>query len=370
VFDGPNIPKLVDWASRNEHWISESRNNSRKPRRRHRQTEPLVLCGHGISLRIDAGTLLVRNGLTHYPQQREKYRFFKGDPAIPPRIILLDGSGCISLDVLDWLAEQRVSLVRMNWQGNVASVLTGTGFAADPAKVRWQAETRADPDQRMAFAIGLIRQKIANSIATLGSVVPASQAQERAIARHRRHLDALSTTKPASIDQLLGIEGPASGAYFKAWEGLPLHWTGTSRRPIPDDWRVIGTRSSMRISKAENVGATHPMNAMLNYAYAVQQTRLRIQTVADGYDPTAGILHSGRRGEPGLVFDLMEPNRPRVDAALLTFALSETFNPVDFVLRSDGVVKLTPQLARRVCQLADQVTPAGVIPLGFECSAM
>jgi CRISP-associated protein Cas1 len=62
-------------------------------------------------------------------------------------------------------------------------------------------------------------------------------------------------------------------------------------------------------------------------------------------------MHQGRRGAPALVFDLMEPNRPRTDAAVLRFALSETFTGADFLLRSDGVVRLAPQLARRVCQL-------------------
>jgi hypothetical protein len=51
------------------------------------------------------------------------------------------------------------------------------------------------------------------------------------------------------------------------------------------------------------------------------------------------------------VDDNLEPRRPKVDAAVLAVALSETFTGVDFVIRSDGVVRLAPQLARRVCQL-------------------
>jgi hypothetical protein len=53
-----------------------------------------------------------------------------------------------------------------------------------------------------------------------------------------------------------------------------------------------------------------------------------------------------------LVFDLMEPRRPKVDAAVLAFAPSETFTGADFVIRSNGVVRLAPQLARRVGQIA------------------
>ena len=49
---------------------------SRQPPR-----DPLILVGHGFSLRIEAGTLLVRNGFTHFPQKQETYRYFKGYPS-------------------------------------------------------------------------------------------------------------------------------------------------------------------------------------------------------------------------------------------------------------------------------------------------
>jgi CRISPR/Cas system-associated endonuclease Cas1 len=91
--------------------------------------------------------------------------------------------------------------------------------------------------------------------------------------------------------------------------------------------------------------------AIVDYAYAVLQSQVQIEAVAAGYDPTLGIMHHGYQGSPALVFDLMEPCRPKVDAAVLALALSETFSGADFVIRSDGVVRLAPQLARRVCQL-------------------
>jgi hypothetical protein len=36
-----------------------------------------------------------------------------------------------------------------------------------------------------------------------------------------------------------------------------------------------------------------------------------------GYDPTIGIMHEGRDGSSKFVFDLMEPQRPKVDRAVL-----------------------------------------------------
>ena len=60
----------------------------------------LILAGHGVSLRVENGALTIQNGFTHYPQEREIIRYFRGDVALPERIILLDGSGSISFDVL------------------------------------------------------------------------------------------------------------------------------------------------------------------------------------------------------------------------------------------------------------------------------
>src|SRR5215211_5269036 len=154
----------TQWAARSEFWRSTSCIKQR--RRRERSDHALVLCGHGVSLRVEAGTLLIRNGFTHYPQQREEFRFFRGDLDRPARIILLDGSGSISFDVLDWLAEQDIPLIRISWTGEVVTV-AAAGYSADPKKVEWQRKTRAAPGERLAFSCELIRQKIQNSIVTL-----------------------------------------------------------------------------------------------------------------------------------------------------------------------------------------------------------
>jgi hypothetical protein len=47
----------------------------------------------------------------------------------------------------------------------------------------------------------------------------------------------------------------------------------------------------------------------------------------------------------------MEPERPRIDAALLAFVAENTFSAGDFTIRADGVCRLSPQLARRVCDM-------------------
>ncbi len=132
----------------------------------------MVLTGHGLSLRVDHGALLIRNGFTHYPQQVTEQRFFPGDRNLPSRIIVLDGSGSLSFDVLSWLSEQSAPLIRINWRGEVTTVL-GHGNAIDPKRVAAQLEAQRN-GKALPFAISLIREKIRNSIETLTVALPPS----------------------------------------------------------------------------------------------------------------------------------------------------------------------------------------------------
>lgn len=63
------------------------------------------------------------------------------------------------------------------------------------------------------------------------------------------------------------VEGRAALAYFKCWQALPMRWKGIGRKPIREDWKHIGLRQSLM--SGTNRHATHPVNAMLNYAYGI-----------------------------------------------------------------------------------------------------
>lgn len=207
------------WAARCLYWeVQTSPPVTPKRRTRRPKREALILTGHGMRLRVDSGALHIRGGLTHYPQKPEIWRFFPGDPAMPSRIIVVDGSGGLSFDVMSWLSEQNVPFVRIDWRGQVTSV----------------------------------------------------------------------------------------------------------------------------------VGNGHPINAMLNYAYAILENHVRTQIVAQGFDPSIGYLHASDPERHALVFDLMEPLRPLVDQLILGFISANTFTPRDFTLRSDGVCRVNPQLTRRL----------------------
>ena len=99
----------------------------------------------------------------------------------PNGLSLLDGSGSISFDVLSWLAEQKVSLIRIDWKGDIVCVAGASGYSANPFRVRWQLETRENPEQRNEFCRSIITRKIEASIITLEKSIPRSDKWERAM---------------------------------------------------------------------------------------------------------------------------------------------------------------------------------------------
>lgn len=358
---------LASWADRSAFWL---RQTERKPRRRReREINPLVLTGHGLSIRVHRGCLLVRDGNTHYPAERREWRFFNGALDIPSALIVLDGSGEITIDAIDWLATQRVPLIRLRWNGEFASILTTGGQAASAEKVYWQERTRNDPAARLRFARELIRDKALSTLATMEDHIPRSKVWKTAYENIAARSQLLERRSPRSIAELLGIEGSIANEYFRAWSGLALKWKGLKQHAVPDDWRTYTSRSALREQLRVNRNATHPVNAMLNYAYAVLVSQIQIRLIADGYDPTIGVMHDrevDRGSYPALALDQMEPLRPVVDRAVLNLVADVTFSGADFSIQHEGVCRVNPQLARRVAQLATECVRA----TGFELVGM
>lgn len=61
--------------------------------------------------------------------------------------------------------------------------------------------------------------------------------------------------------------------------------------------------------------------------------------------------HYGKVGTTTFALDQMERLRPVLDCAVLRLVREEMFTGADFILQSDGVCRLNPELARRVAGL-------------------
>lgn len=335
----------LDWAERSAYWEQQARWAPRRPKERRKVRSPLILGGHGVRLRIDRGTLHVTNGFTHYPQQREEWHFFPGHPDLPSRIVVVDADGSITFDVLAWLSKQRITLIQVNWRAETV-VVAGVGYAAAPELAAAQRAAQMSARLTMSISRPLIAEKIARCSDTLVATIEPSEARERSLASLASSAQEMKHRPPQTMDVLRGIEGRVAQAYFAAWRSIPLRWKGIGRKPIPEEWHRVGSR--VVSGNKRNRNATHPINAMLSYGYAVLESQVQMAVIAAGLDPTIGYMHAHHARRSALVLDLMEPLRPMVDAVVLGLARSNTFNPADFVLRNDGVCRVAPQLARNV----------------------
>jgi CRISPR-associated protein Cas1 len=196
----------IAWATRSGMWQSRVAKASARRTKRTKAQPALILAGHGVSLRVENGALTIQNGFTHYPQQREIIRYFRGDVALPERIILLDGSGSISFDVLSWLAEQKVSLIRIDWKGDIVCVAGASGYSSNPFRVKWQLETRENPGQRNEYCRSIITRKIEATIMTLEKSIPRSDKWERAMKSAYAALSRLEENPPETITELRALE--------------------------------------------------------------------------------------------------------------------------------------------------------------------
>ena len=125
--------------------------------------------------------------------------------------------------------------------------------------------------------------------------------------------------KATELSELLGIEGNASAAYFRAFNFMLKSEMGfdfqrRSRRPPAD-----------------------PINALLSFAYALLTADLisAIQTV--GLDPYVGFFHQLKYGKPCLALDLMEEFRPIIaDSVVITLINNRRIKSEDFTQSHGG----------------------------------
>ena len=86
--------------------------------------------------------------------------------------------------------------------------------------------------------------------------------------------------------------------------------------------------------------ASHPINAMLNYAYVVEAGRLAKALAARGLALQIGYLHSDKTGRNSLVWDAIEPLRPIIDAKVFRYLEGREFKRRDFVQTSASTYRL------------------------------
>ena len=86
---------------------------------------------------------------------------------------------------------------------------------------------------------------------------------------------------------------------------------------VPAHWSTFEGRRSVLASSSANRKAERPVNALLNYVFALLEAEAILACAAVGLDPGLGIVHNDARGRQSMALDFMEPVRPEAEAFVL-----------------------------------------------------
>lgn len=119
--------------------------------------------------------------------------------------------------------------------------------------------------------------------------------------------------RAADIEEVMGIEGAGSAAYFRCFGSF-----------LKGQWGFDFEKRTRRPPR-------DPVNALLSLAYTLLLGDLVSACYVVGLDPYVGFLHAPRYGRPSLALDLMEEFRPIVaDSLVVTFINNGQVEPDDF----------------------------------------
>jgi CRISPR associated protein Cas1 len=158
----------------------------------------------------------------------------------------------------------------------------------------------------------------------------------------------MSLLDARTIAEIRHLESVAAQAYWLAWRFVPLKFPESDISRVPLHWRTFGTRKSP-ITGSQRL-AVNPLNAMLNYLYAVLESESRLALAALGLDPGIGVIHVDVPSRDSFACDLMEAVRPEVDSYLFDWVSREPLRRSWFFEESDGNCRLMGSFAERLSE--------------------
>jgi CRISPR-associated endonuclease Cas1 len=311
------------------------------------QTVPLVirprqgvitLSGYGINARVDKGHLIVQDGVG---DERRAGRFARVNHGIC-RLVVIGNDGSVSLAALRWLADQKASFVMLERDGSVL-LTTGPVAPSDARLRRRQACVQHEP-HGADIVRELIRVKMAGQERLAREKLNAPDTAD-SIGALSTQLDTVQT-----FDAIRVIESQAAARYWESWQGLAIRFPKSDLNRIPEHWLTYDNRRSPISGTARK--PTNPVNAILNYLYTLLETETRLAIAALGLDPGFGLLHVDHATRDSLVYDLMEPIRPRIDEYVLNWVMEKPLSKSWFFELRDGSCRLMASITEQLTETA------------------
>ena len=298
----------------------------------------ITLFGYGISVRVDRGHLILEDGIG---DARVQSRLPRVDHGLK-RLVVIGSDGSVSLSALRWLADQNASFIMLERDG---AVLTTTGpVRSSDVRLRRAQALALENGIALRISRDLVDQKLAGQ----ERVAMRDLANESVALSIRQCRTDLA--EAFTIDAVRLVESQAALAYWSAWRNLPIMFPKRDLPRVPDHWRAFGARISP-LTRSPRL-ATNPVNAILNYLYALLESEARLAAATLGLDPGIGVMHVDVPYRDSLALDLMEVVRPDVDAFVLDWIKRGPLSRNHFFEQKDGNCRLMAGFASTLSQTA------------------
>ena len=231
--------------------------------------------------------------------------------------IVLSGNVGLSAGARSWAMRSSVDVVCLSRRGSYQGALIGANRGAHASRLLAQVALTGDHERRVRLAASLIDAKIRGQIHVLTRIARRDETVHVADTTAHMHAWRRSLVGARTLDEIMGIEGACSNAYFDALSAcVPADVTfdGRSRRPPRD-----------------------LPNAALSYGYAILLSECVGALHAAGLEPSRGIAHAPTDKLPSLALDLMEQFRPLlVDQTVMALLRTCKLRPEHGVVEAEA----------------------------------
>ena len=297
-----------------------------------RASPRVLVLGAYAALRVRGGALEIEHG----PHDDRVTIRIDIDAEPKPRAILFDSHGeFMTGEAIRWCARYSINLALPGGPGRLITMVesaleTKTNTKTrmhdtDPSIIR--AQCAADP---VKIAREIVRAKVG---AELKATIPDAEAREREFGEWD-----IKLKSARSVAEIMIVESRAAASYWRTFRDAGLRERKNGN--LPRSWLRFAQRNK-GAAFLGNQHASHPINAMLNYAYIVEAGRLAKALAANGLCLSIGYLHSDKKGRNSLVWDAIEPLRPSIDAKVFAFIEANEFARRDFPQSGYNVHRLS-----------------------------
>jgi CRISP-associated protein Cas1 len=297
-----------------------------------RASPRVLVLGAYASLRVRGGALEIEHG----PHDDRLTIRIDIDADPKPHTILFDSHGeFLTGEAIRWCARYSITLALPGGPGRLITLVesaletkanTMTRMRdIDPSIIR--AQCAADP---VKVAREIVRAKIGTE---LNATIPDADARKREFEEWDIKLNSAG-----SVAEIMIVESRAAASYWRTFRDAGLRERKNGN--LPRSWLRFAQRNK-GAAFLGNQHASHPINAMLNYAYIVEAGRLAKALAANGLCLSIGYLHSDKKGRNSLVWDAIEPLRPAIDAKVFAFIEAHEFARRDFPQSGYNVHRLS-----------------------------